>query len=597
MQNINKWGFTQAGGSVKGGFEKEGSEKGGLQGEGFKQEGLQGVIEKTRLILQHTIIVLFLLLLSGCGASNLASPQIKVQPVTKYVTGEAALGLINNADITAYAVTPENNHCAYNSLSVVGEGKSNAQGNYNITFNADAEFILLRLTGGSYVEEASGITVPLLPGQSLYALGKVGINDSLKPTIISALSSIHTGLFCYLIEQTDNSLAKAHMAANEFITAYIGFDPRYVDYKDPTLVSNNDASIPMDDGMLLGILNAGISQHSYDLASHAEIGTVAYSPINSIYMVQHFYSDIYQDGMLDGRGLNGRIFIGQNLYSKPLTPATYKFDLPRATLKFYDSNANNKIRQNRAVIYKMADSMNAIIDTKVFPDEGEQLLLDSEAPKVLWLSRKTLSGIHNITLQATDLTSVENLMLLGQDAPAIKHVQGNMHLTTIDSANYSSGAHTLSIVATDTLGNQATYSFPVVMINDAPTISVESQDVTKDQKFDFKFNIGKVHAQQNIDYNNSYCAVASSQVPIPALYDIVPQGESFLCEVDLRQDINNIQVVVCDTNSLCNEDNAGNMASSHAVKYDIQPPVIGRIDLIQGYRCNISFRIDVTDAL
>ena len=143
--------------------------------------------------------------------------------------------------------------------------------------------------------------------------------------------------------------------------------------------------------------------------------------LTSVHAAKHFYEDIYNDGVLDGKGHQGALFfVGGDRSPHRLSAQTYRTDIPRALLDFYDKNEHNQMRNRsgRGKVYRLADNMNGNTNEAVFREQGNSPSLDAAAPRVTWLGAvpRILSGTVNISILTEDLTGTESLEVWGPSA-------------------------------------------------------------------------------------------------------------------------------------------------------------------------------------
>ncbi|MBA4422906.1 MAG: hypothetical protein C0390_07345 [Syntrophus sp. (in: bacteria)] len=97
------------------------------------------------------------LLLFGCGGGS-GSGDGATSSVDGVITGTAVKGPVNGATVTAFAIS--------NGLmgAQIGTGTTNAQGNFTVSIGAYSGPIMLRMSGGTYTDEATGISMTMQPG-------------------------------------------------------------------------------------------------------------------------------------------------------------------------------------------------------------------------------------------------------------------------------------------------------------------------------------------------------------------------------------------------------------------------------------------------
>ena len=104
-----------------------------------------------RKITSALVVVCVILLISSCGGGGGGSSGTS----STVVTGVASAGLLNGSTVCAYAIT--------SSLkgTQIGDCQPTSSGNYSINLGTYTGAVLFEATGGSYVDEASGSTIPL----------------------------------------------------------------------------------------------------------------------------------------------------------------------------------------------------------------------------------------------------------------------------------------------------------------------------------------------------------------------------------------------------------------------------------------------------
>ena len=537
----------------------------------------------------NRVVVLLVagLLLSACGEED--NRDINV-PVTynSEASGMAALGLTGQASITAYHINDSNRHCDYERLRAIGEGETDQNGRYRIKLNLAEGMVLYRMSDGSYIEKASGSEVHISRDQSVYAISHYRANNRAE-VIITPWSSIQAGLFCYLIEEDGLTIDEAAGQADEFIVSYLGLDPRYVDYKDPSLAENNSSLGALNDGMLLGFINAGLSQLSYNLALEVDGADLAHHRINSIFLTQKFFADIYADGLLDGRSSEGRIVVGRGLKLWELsTPATHKVDLPKAILQFHDTNPRNQVKLARDQIFPATERINLGKGGIGFAADNEVPSIDGEPPELQWLGSDILSGTVNISLRANDLFSVSQVKLASPKVAIFSNVGDNLYTLRLDTRPYGSGRRKFLISATDGLGNLGNKSFDVILINGAPGVDISAANTSKGEEINIGISVTKSAPGQALDLMASKCFIGGES---KNEYSIREEGGRHSCDIRLKEGINSVRARVCDINNLCGT------SIPYPIKYDITPPDIQQVDLMDNYNQSVAFTIRIRDSL
>ena len=130
------------------------------------------MIIKSRLFILSAIFLLTTLLMS-CGGSSSLPPERPHGLVSGYAVDSA----ISGGTVSVYSFT---NGVKGEKL---GSGTTDAAGAFNVKVYAPSQIVLVEVTGGSYVEEASGTTVQLKTGESLSSLVSYQLENTVSTNI------------------------------------------------------------------------------------------------------------------------------------------------------------------------------------------------------------------------------------------------------------------------------------------------------------------------------------------------------------------------------------------------------------------------------
>ena len=121
--------------------------------------------KKIKVLLTLTLLIGSMSLLYGCGGGgSSATTPGGTTGANGMISGMAVKGPINGGTVTAYAIT--NGTMGMQLAS----GTTDSQGNFNISIGDYAGSIMLQMSGGTYVDEATGVTVPMAPGDVMTAV-------------------------------------------------------------------------------------------------------------------------------------------------------------------------------------------------------------------------------------------------------------------------------------------------------------------------------------------------------------------------------------------------------------------------------------------
>ncbi len=108
-------------------------------------------------MLVFTLAIGLSLLLFGCGGGS-GSGDGAASSADGVITGTAVKGPVNGATVTAFAIN--------NGLMGVqiGTGPTDAQGNFTVSIGAYSGPVMLRMNGGTYTDEATGVSMTMQSG-------------------------------------------------------------------------------------------------------------------------------------------------------------------------------------------------------------------------------------------------------------------------------------------------------------------------------------------------------------------------------------------------------------------------------------------------
>ena len=427
------------------------------------------MVTTVRGIFCAFILVNLGFLLVNCGGSSSDSGQggqggrYSERPKSSvYGIGADALivdGLVNVYVLNTDGTVGEN----------IGSGRTGDQGRFIAEGIQSADTpIILELTGGCYREEASlnEAEVCLKEGEKLRAVSYYSSGDGIS-VMITPLTNDATALALYKIEQGE-STANAVAAAVSAVSGVAGFDI----FTEPLNITDvaNLASTPTD-GHHYGFYLASISEFMKRVS--VEQGLEPYGPYPAIRFTAISYDDIRFDGMRDGIGSNGEIFIGTYRFNAD----TYRKQLGIAQAVIANSEAN----ATGITVSGLIDSINlrALSTDSIYPAEVIPGPVDTVGPEINSDDQlKTYSGTGVFTARVTDLVGVSSVefwidrvfinTVLNETAPSF----------TFSTNEYVDGEHEIMLRALDDLDNQTERVFLLYVDNSNPILTVNSPLLT-----------------------------------------------------------------------------------------------------------------------
>jgi hypothetical protein len=162
--------------------------------------------QKLKVMLALTLLIGSMSILFGCGGggSSVTTPEGPggTTGANGMISGTAVKGPISGGTVTAFAV-------ANGTMGMqLASGITDSRGNFNISIGDYAGPIMLQMSGGTYVDEATGATVTMAPGDVMTA-------------VMTALSSNTTVTGVQITPLTSMAQAMAHNMAGGMTDANI----------------------------------------------------------------------------------------------------------------------------------------------------------------------------------------------------------------------------------------------------------------------------------------------------------------------------------------------------------------------------------------
>ena len=395
-------------------------------------------------LVSYCGILLLSTMLAACsgGGSDSATPA------TVTINGAAAKGPITGATITAYKLNADGSRAP----AALGTATTDANGAFQLTLDpASADYVAVVLTGGSYVDEATGSTVSV-GSDELEVYTRVPSSGSVTVNI-TPLTSIAAAQVREHIANDAQSLANAVANANREVSTVFAVG----DVLTATLLTPDQLGGASQEQINYSLLLAGISQLDSDAAMQSAfdiLGEIA--------------GDVADDGIW---GNSGTVFdvdnlvaaTNQYLLNNPgigaalILPVSGVVDIAQAAADI----------DNRAPV-AAADSVATDEDTAVVIPLADLLANDTDA------DGDTLSVTAFDAASAMGGTITDN---------------GNGTLTYTPAADFN-GQDTFEYTIGDGVapGNTdtATVTVTVAPVNDAPTLTgTPATTVSQDSAYSF----------------------------------------------------------------------------------------------------------------
>ncbi|KAF0190458.1 MAG: hypothetical protein FD165_2691 [Gammaproteobacteria bacterium] len=409
-------------------------------------------------------------LLAACNGGPGSSGGLPAERPAGVVSGYAIDGAIAGGVVRVYAFANASKG------ELLGETSSDVQGFYSIDIQSRDQPVLIEVSGGSYIEQASGVTVPLREEQ---VLRSVALYESGKPLnrMVTPLTNVAVGLAEYKVSQGVDAV-RAIQDSLAAVSAAFGVnvaDVRPRDIGDSSAVTASSAE------NFYGFLLAGIS--SWTAWAGEQDGDTTHSIYTSIGLGQLLYNDIVADGVLDGVGRNkaGDGSMSLSVGVVPLNRDVYRISFAQHLLAMANSARNATglsaddfrdsavaLAGNRDPLFRTTVTGGVAVLPVAFPVDPEGFYYNGV------VTYRVVIGGSGIAQQV--LFDVDGLAI-GQAAdPTQPSIE-------IDTRAYADGEHLIGVTANDGIGNEAYRQFAVRFDNTAPFVNVTSAPVTNQADF------------------------------------------------------------------------------------------------------------------
>ncbi len=414
-----------------------------------------------------------LLLLSACGSGPGALPPERPDAV---ISGVAFDGPVMHGQVSVYGFG------SGGAGSLLGSATTDNEGRYAMTVRAPDQPVLVTVTGGTYVDEVSGQTIPFPQGAALTAVANYQSGTPLT-VAITAYTQLAAGLAQYYIADQGMTAAAAVDQANQMVSQLVGVDiiaTLPVDITDPA-----NAAPALTPGLRYAFAVAAISSWT-DYAATVDQVSPGQAPFNALSFAQLMYDDIAADGMLDGYSADASGNpVPVTLGTFALNEDVYRHGLAVQMIRVAQSAINRTsvtASELAAAAEAYNDSTSPVFGGRpVIPFAGGGPGISLQAPTGWVGGPQALTPTLALTLDdAFGFAAPPEILLDGAPLavtdPAPPPVLGGDYVFTADlnAAAIPDGRHVLSVSATDYIGAVATADFPLNVDHSPPQFCVNS---------------------------------------------------------------------------------------------------------------------------
>lgn len=212
--------------------------------------------------------------LTACGGSSSSTTQ-----TDSTIAGTATKGPIGSATVTIYSLNEDGTRGVHLAVTT-----TDASGNYSVRVDHDGPAAVV-VTGGSYVDEASGMSVALEAGVELQTF--IASADNARSVGVTALTTIAASRAA---ANAEAGLATAIAAANAEVSTAFGLAGVDITSTIPSDLTDMSSVQDSRNAKKYGLIQAGLTQL-------ADVNSMA--PESVLTMIGELAED-FSDGRLDG---------------------------------------------------------------------------------------------------------------------------------------------------------------------------------------------------------------------------------------------------------------------------------------------------------
>ncbi len=288
-------------------------------------------------------LTVFLTLFVGCGGGGSGSTS-STPLVNGTISGTAIKGPVANATVTCFSINADGT-----KGNMIGTGQTDGQGNYSIPVGDYSGAVLCQMTGGNYMDEATGINMPMLQNEVMTCV----IPSMSAGSIVSGIHMTPlTSMAQMMAQNMPGGMTSLNITgANNAVGNY--FMVNDILHTQPMNPAINGSGTAADQNMRnYGMTIAAMSQYANMVGMPNSSGMVT-SMMNDA-------SDGYMNGMM---GTSGIMMGGGMMGGVMMSPNAGTSGLANAMMQFIQSPMNKSgvtVQDMQSLINKLMTSNGAI---------------------------------------------------------------------------------------------------------------------------------------------------------------------------------------------------------------------------------------------
>ncbi len=259
------------------------------------------------------VLTISLALLAGCGGGG--ESITSTQPVNGTISGTAVKGPVANAMVTCFSINADGT-----KGNMIGTGQTDGQGNYSIPMGDYSGPVLCQMTGGSYMDEATGMNMNMLQNDIMTC---VIPSMSAGSTVSGIQMTPMTSMAQSMAQNMLGGMTQSNITqANNSMGSYFGInDILHTVPMNPAI--NGSGTAANQDMKNYGMTIAAMSQYAKDIGMPFSSGMVT-AMMNDA-SDGHMNGMMGNSGVMIGGGMMGGTMMAPNAGTTGLADAMMKF--------------------------------------------------------------------------------------------------------------------------------------------------------------------------------------------------------------------------------------------------------------------------------
>ncbi len=380
------------------------------------------------------------------------------------ISGTVVDGIISEAEVSVYEFGDARRGARLGSTTTDVEGK------FSVEIQARDQLILIETSGGKYKEQATDVTVDIAGDQKLQAIAFYESGSTVS-AVVTPLTHLVSALTQYKIDH-GKSANQAFNEAKSTIDVFFTLDSHGTIPLDIT--ASSDSVNALSDEALYGFMLASIS--NWSLWASKQNKVEPHTVYTSIGLIQLMYNDLIADGFLDGIGfgMDNSNLTPLGVGVVPLDTETYRamFSLHLLAVSTIANNTTNlKPGDLQITAQDLAEK-----SSNLFAD-STPLDINSQTPELSLAQplQEAYSGTLSLQINIGGFLGAETISVSFDGFFLAQLTNAVNPQLILDTTKFPpDGNHTISFLATDTLGNTATKDIVINIDNTNPVVNVTS---------------------------------------------------------------------------------------------------------------------------